>query len=98
MLRLPNEVALKFTCPVYEAMALAPKASNMRELQDAIDAEIATCKKKHIAVVLIYSSRNLKVSIMGPIRTVGFSILPVTKIAPQATRLHEPSTGNCGYS
>ena len=28
----------------------------------------------------------------------GFSILPLTKILPQATRPHEPSTRNCDYS
>ena len=44
------------------------------------------------------SNRNLKVRIMGPLWTIRFSIFPVTKIAPQATRLREPSTGNCGYS
>ena len=33
---------------------------------------------------------------MDPIQTFGFSILPVTKIAPQATRRHEPSTRNAG--
>ena len=49
-------------------------------------------------IIPSYSNINLKVRIMSPIRTIGFSILPVTKIAPQAIRLHELSTGNCGYS
>ena len=35
----------------------------------------------------------------GPIWTMRlFNITPVTKIAPQATRPYEPSTGNCDNS
>ena len=52
MIRLPNEVAFKVACPVYEAMALAPKAFKMGELQDAMGTKIVTRRKKCTAVVL----------------------------------------------
>ena len=45
MLCLPNEVALKVACPVYNVMALAPKAFKMGELQDVIDTKIITRMK-----------------------------------------------------
>ena len=50
---------MKVSCPVYEAMAVAPKAFEMGELQDTIDTEIITRRKKYTAMVLsdaIYSN------------------------------------------
>ena len=52
MLCLPNEASLKVACPVYKAMAMAPKAFKMGKLQDTIDTEIVTHRKKCTAVVL----------------------------------------------
>ena len=59
MLLFPNESALEVTYPVYEVMALAPNALKMGELQDAIDTEIVTRRKKYTDFVLsdvIYSN------------------------------------------
>ena len=73
----------------------------------AIDATLEQTKQAMVKLgnfdrlvhqYVVYNNRNLKVRFMGPFWTTGFSILPVTKITPQATQLHEPSTGNCGYS
>ena len=46
---------MKDTCPVYDVMALAPKAFKMGEFQDDIDTEIITRRKKYTAVVLSHA-------------------------------------------
>ena len=74
MIRLPNEVALKVACPVYEAMVVAPEVFKMGGLQDAIDTEIVSRIKKYTAVVLsnaIYS----KFTSLGWVRISDDSIL-----------------------
>ena len=59
MLCLPNKAALRVACLVYEAMDVALKALKMGELQDAIDTEIGTHRKKYTDMVIsdgIYSN------------------------------------------
>ena len=51
-MRLPNEAALKVSCPFYEMMALAPKAFKLGELQDASNTKIVIYKKKYTLMVL----------------------------------------------
>ena len=47
MICLPNEQsALEVMCPVYEVMALAPRAFKMGELQDAINTKIITRREE----------------------------------------------------
>ena len=51
ILRLPNEETLNVVYMIYKAMALAPKAFKVGELQDDINTKIVTCKKRFTTVV-----------------------------------------------